>query len=168
MRILHWFRKDLRLDDNTALSEAARDSGGDVVPFYMSEPAVLGRPDMAAARVRFVLDSLAALSADIAAAGSHLGLGHGEAAAGVLRAARAVGAGAVYWNDEYEPQLRRRDDEVDQTLRAAGLGVKRFHDRLLVPPLTLMDQAAAIEGLHVVWIERERALELRECFVALA
>ena len=102
MRILHWFRKDLRLDDNTALSEALRDSGGDVVPFYMSEPAILGRPDMAAARVRFVLESLASLSESIEAAGSSLALRHGDAVEGVLRAARASGAGAVYWNDEYE------------------------------------------------------------------
>ena len=55
MRVLFWFRKDLRLEDNTGLAEAARDSGGGVVPFYASEPAILGRPDMAATRVRFVL-----------------------------------------------------------------------------------------------------------------
>jgi deoxyribodipyrimidine photolyase len=28
MRILFWFRKDLRLDDNTGLSEAVRDADG--------------------------------------------------------------------------------------------------------------------------------------------
>ena len=39
MRILHWFRKDLRLDDNTALAAAAHDAAGDVVPFYTSDPA---------------------------------------------------------------------------------------------------------------------------------
>jgi len=134
MRILHWFRKDLRLDDNTALSEACHDAGDDVVPFYLSEPAILGRPDMAAARVRFVLESLAALRGDIEALGSSLALGHGDAVEGVLRAAKAARADAVYWNDEYEPQLRRRDDAVERALVAAGISVKRFHDRLLVPP----------------------------------
>ena len=78
MRILFWFRKDLRLEDNTGLAEAARDAGGDVVPFYASEPAILGRPDMAAGRVRFVLESLADLEAAIARAGSRLVLDHGE------------------------------------------------------------------------------------------
>ena len=43
MRILFWFRKDLRLDDNTGLAEAERDAGGDVVPFYASEPEILSR-----------------------------------------------------------------------------------------------------------------------------
>ena len=132
MRILHWFRKDLRLDDNTALSEAAHD--GDVIPFYTSEPALLGRPDMAAARVRFALDSLAALDDAIRACGSALALAHGDAAATVVAAARVAQADAVYWNDEYEPSLRLRDDTVEASLRAAGVRVKRFHDRLIVAP----------------------------------
>jgi deoxyribodipyrimidine photo-lyase len=52
----------------------------------------------------------------------------------VLRAARAAGADAVYWNDEYEPALIERDRAVERALREAGIGVRRFHDRLLVPP----------------------------------
>ena len=135
MRILFWFRKDLRLDDNTGLSEAARD--GEVVPFYASDPAILGRPDMAAARVRFVLDALHELARSIEAAGSALALDHGDPAETVLRAARAAHADAVYWNDEYEPQLRHRDDRVERALSDAGVRVRRFHDRLIVPPGTV-------------------------------
>lgn len=134
VRILFWFRKDLRLDDNTGLHEAARDAGGDVVPFYASEPAILGREDIAATRVRFVLDSLASLARVVESKGSQLALDHGDAETTVLRAARAVRADAVYWNDEYEPSLIARDTRVEQVLKDAGLRVRRFHDRLLVPP----------------------------------
>lgn len=136
-----WFRKDLRLDDNTALSEAVRDAGGDVVPFYASEPAILSRPDIAPTRVRFVLESLAALDAAIRAHGSRLAFDHGDATVTVVRAARAANADAVYWNDEYEPALRERDAAVERALREAGVRVKRFHDRLLVPPGTVATQA---------------------------
>ena len=59
MRILHWFRKDLRLSDNTALAAANREAGADVVPFYTSDPVWFAAPDMSSARVRFVLESLA-------------------------------------------------------------------------------------------------------------
>ena len=134
MRILFWFRKDLRLDDNGGLYEAARAAGDDVVPFYASEPAILGRQDIAPTRVRFVLDSLASLSRAVEAKGSRLALAHGDAAETVLHAARAVRADAVYWNDEYEPPLIARDARVAQALKDAGIRVRRFHDRLLVPP----------------------------------
>ena len=134
MRVLFWFRKDLRLEDNSGLSEAIRDADSDVVPFYASEPAVLGREDMAGTRVRFVLDSLAALDDAIRQRGSRLALDHGDAVETVVRAARAAAADAVYWNDEYEPSRIGRDAAVERALRAAGVRVKRFHDRLLVPP----------------------------------
>jgi deoxyribodipyrimidine photo-lyase len=134
MRILFWFRKDLRLDDNVGLSAAALDAGGNVVPFYSSEPEILSRPDIAATRVRFVLDSLANLGAEIEKTGSRLILDHGTAIDRVVRAARAAQADAVYWNDEYEPQLMRRDNAVERALKDVGIRVRRFHDRLLNPP----------------------------------
>jgi len=156
MRILHWFRKDLRLDDNTALSEAARDSAGEVVPFYASEPAILGRDDIAPARVRFVLGALAALDEGLRARGTHLSLAHGEAADRVTAAAREARADAVYWNDEYEPRLRERDTAVERALREAGVHVKRFHDRLLVPPGAVATRAG---GPFTVYTPFRRACE---------
>ena len=134
MRILYWFRKDLRLDDNIGLSEAVFDSGADVVPFYCSEPDILGRPDMAATRVRFALESLADLAEAIGRTGSTLVIEHGAAVEVIPRVAEAAGAGAVYWNDEYEPALIARDRAVEQALRSRGVRVRRFDDRLLVPP----------------------------------
>jgi deoxyribodipyrimidine photo-lyase len=156
VRILHWFRKDLRLDDNTALSEAVRDAGGGVVSFYVGEPAILSRDDIAATRVRFVLESLSALDLALRERGSHLALAQGEAAASVVAAARTAGADAVYWNDEYEPSLRRRDEEVERALRAAGVRVKRFHDRLLVPPGAVATKA---DGPFSVYTPFRRACE---------
>ena len=156
MRILHWFRKDLRLDDNTALHAAARDAEGNVVPFYASEPSILSRPDIAPIRVQFVLDALADLDQACRRAGSRLALAHGEAVDTVLAAARACGADAVSWNDEYEPALIARDAAVEKALRAAGLEVRRSQDRQLVPP----DAVLSREGKpYVVYSAYRRACE---------
>ena len=143
MRILFWFRNDLRLADNTGLHEAVRDAAGEVVPFTTTGSALAvraaadagaGSDDDAPARTRFTADSLADLAGAIERAGSRLALGRALAIDAVPRAARLARADAVYWNDEYEPALERRDDEVERALRAAGVAVRRFHDRLLVPP----------------------------------
>src|SRR5215472_15277905 len=142
MRILHWFRKDLRLDDNTALAAAAHDAQGDVVPFYASDPAWFARADMAATRVRFVLGALVELSAAIAA--------------------RDADADAVYWNDEYEPALRERDDRVERALDAAGVKTKRFHDRLLVPPGFVMNGTGAPYTVFTPFRNACEALPLAE------
>ena len=118
--------------------------GGDVVPFYASEPAILSRDDIAATRVRFALGALAALR--LRAARARLALSRSRTATRRNRSsrrARAANADAVYWNDEYEPALRARDDAVERALRAAGVRVKRFHDRLLVPPGAVATKARA-------------------------
>jgi len=52
MRILFWFRKDLRLADNTGLHEAARDAAGKVVPFYTNRVRPVGARGGTAARRR--------------------------------------------------------------------------------------------------------------------
>lgn len=137
MRILHWFRKDLRLDDNPALHAAARETTGNVVAAYISEPDMLGRLDHAAVRFQFVLDSLAALGTEVAAAGGALILRHGEAAATLVALAREVGADAVSWNAEYEPELLARDEAVRAVLDAAGIGVRVHHNRFLIEPGTV-------------------------------
>jgi deoxyribodipyrimidine photo-lyase len=162
MRILHWFRKDLRLDDNPALSEAVRDAQHDVVPFYASDPDWFKRADLAPTRVRFVLGALTELSAAIAARGSRLALAHGDPAEIVIRAARAVTADAVYWNDEYEPALRARDDRVERALRAAGVQVKRFHDRLLVPPGFVLSRADTPYTVYTPFRKACEALPIAE------
>lgn len=141
MRILFWFRKDLRLEDNTGLAAAANDADGAVVPFFSSEPAILRRPDIAATRVRYALEALAELSLEIEHTGSHLVFDHGEATRTVLRAANASGADSVYWNDDYEPQSVARDAAVERALHENGIRVKRFHDRLLVAPGSILNQA---------------------------
>ncbi len=156
MRVLFWFRKDLRLEDNTGLHEAARDADGDVVPYYASDPAILGRDDIAPARVRFVLETLAELGEAVATAGSRLALDHGDPALTVPRAAKAAGADAVYWNDEYEPALAARDRRVERALASQGLKVRRFHDRLLVPPGTV---ATGGGTPYVVYTPFRRACE---------
>ena len=72
------------------------------------------------------------------------------------RAARLARADAVYWNDEYEPALERRDDQVEHALRAAGVAVRRFHDRLLVPPGAVLTKAGTP---FVVYTAFRRACE---------
>ncbi|MFN0207650.1 MAG: cryptochrome/photolyase family protein [Planctomycetota bacterium] len=134
MRILHWFRKDLRLDDNTSLAAASADSRGEVAICYISEPSVLRRADMAACRVAFALNCLKSLSGEIARLGGRLMIRHGNAHEEIVNIAKEIGADAVYWNCEYEPQLVERDRKAKDALESANIKVRAFHDRLLAAP----------------------------------
>ncbi len=127
---IHWFRRDLRLADNTALARAAA-AGERLVPVFVLDDAILARRDTGAARVRFLLECLASLAEALAAAGSRLVVLRGDPATVLVDLARGVGAKSVHWNKDYEPYARGRDARVAEALTAAGVAARPWKDQVL-------------------------------------
>lgn len=128
MRIVHWFRRDLRLADNTALMTAVTDSAGDVVPLFVLDDDLLKGKHIAPARVAFMLDCLRQLDAPLREMGSQLIVRRGKPEAEVLRLAQETGADAVYFNRDYTPASRARDQRVTDALHAGGIHVESYRD----------------------------------------
>jgi deoxyribodipyrimidine photo-lyase len=129
--ILHWFRRDLRLADNTALAAAARDSGGLVLPVFVLDDAILQGRFASPARTAFLLAALSSLDTDLRTHGSRMIVRRGEPLRELLDLARKSGAQAVYWNRDYTPYAVRRDREVKTALREAGFAAHSFKDTVL-------------------------------------
>jgi deoxyribodipyrimidine photo-lyase len=127
---VHWFRRDLRLTDNTALARAA-EAGEHLVPVFVLDDAILARRDTGASRVRFMLGNLHALADALADKGSRLLVLRGDPVQEIPRVARAVGAAAVHWNKDYEPYARGRDTRVAEALAAVGVRAHAWKDQVL-------------------------------------
>jgi deoxyribodipyrimidine photo-lyase len=138
--ILVWFRQDLRLADHPALVWAA-EQGGRVLPVYVLAPEEEGR--WAPGRVsRAVLrECLAALDADLRARGARLWIRRGPAARALLDLAHECGATTVCWNRRYEPDAACQAENVERTLRAAGIDTCSFPGGLLVEPQDMRTRA---------------------------
>ena len=128
--VLHWFRRDLRVRDNTALAHAAA-TAERVVPVFVLDDAILARGDTGAARVTFLLACVHELRATLRARGSDLVVARGDPVREIPRLARAVGAEAVHWNKDYEPYARGRDAAVADALRAGGIAAHAWKDQVL-------------------------------------
>ena len=109
MTVIHWFRRDLRLLDNTAWNAAVRASGGDVLPVFVLDEDLLKGHAVAPARVQFMLDSLRELDANLRKRGSRLILLRGNAQAALVKLAKATSAAALHYNRDYTPAARKRD-----------------------------------------------------------
>ncbi len=82
-----WFRRDLRVRDQTALYHAARDAAR-VIPLFIVDPALMAAPHGGGPRVAFLLDSLRALDENLRRLGGYLLVRQGdprEVLLGVLR-----------------------------------------------------------------------------------
>jgi deoxyribodipyrimidine photo-lyase len=130
---IHWFRCDFRLADNTALHAACREADV-VVPVFIFDPLILKAPDTGAPIVGFMLECLGALEKDIRAAGAKLIFRQGPVEKEMRKLLRQTKASALYFNRDYEPMARRRDDAVEKMARALGVEVRSFKDGVLHEP----------------------------------
>ena len=135
-----WLRQDLRLADNPALQAACR-HGGPVVPVFIWAPEEEGAWPPGGASRWWLHQSLARLAGELRTAGAELVICRGPSLAGLLRLAKATGAGEVFWNRRYEPAIIARDQQVEAALRAAGLQTEHCHGALLHEPETIRNQA---------------------------
>lgn len=129
---LVWFRNDLRLSDNPALS-AALQSGRRVAAVFVHETDKGLRPRGAASRW-WLHHSLNALAADLAGLGIPLEVVEGTARAAVIETAERYGADDVYLNWRYAPSAREVDAATRRTLEQAGVTVHEFNGALLLQP----------------------------------
>ncbi len=122
-------RRDLRLCDNVALAEAARASD-EVALAFVLDPVLLRSERTGAPLVQAFFSALAALRAELRERGSDLALLEGGFAEQLAAFAARIGAGAIYYNEDYEPDAIERDERVRAALAAAGIAVHASLDHV--------------------------------------
>lgn len=130
MRGIVWFRRDLRLHDNPALTAACEDCE-QIIPLFVFDQPLLNSHFFGSACVNFMLGCLQELSTSLASRGTKLMWRKGEPVAEVLRAARDWQADAVYWNRDYEPTAVARDQAVQHQLERNGVVVRTYKDHVV-------------------------------------
>jgi deoxyribodipyrimidine photo-lyase len=138
--VIHWFRRDLRVTDNTALSEAAK-RAETVLPIFIFEDAIKTGPDVGAARLAFLLQSLESLRRNLAELGYPLIVRAGRSEVELPKLCREVGAQAVFANKRYEPYAQARDSRVFNALNGMGVGFELFKDAVIWEEAEILTQA---------------------------
>ena len=144
-----WFRNDLRLADNPALSAAA--ARGDVVPVFVWSPDEEGDWPPGAASRWWLHGSLRALAAGLHRHRSRLVIRTGPTLEALSALASETGADAVYWNRRYEPAAVARD----RMLKSQLPGARSHAGSLLREPWALETRAG---GPYKVFTPFWRAL----------
>jgi deoxyribodipyrimidine photo-lyase len=150
--VLVWFRRDLRLADNPALSAAAA-AGRSVIPVYVLDQTPAVRP-IGAAGAWWLNASLCALAEDLNRLGSRLVLRRGPASATLTALVEEVGASAVFWNRLYDPGLMDEDRRLETALGERGVEVRTFKADLLLEPWELRTKT---DGFYQVFTPFWRA-----------
>ena len=141
-RPLVWFRRDLRVDDNTALLAAAARADDGLVALYLISPGEWRAHDDAPVKVDFWLRNLARLSDALHALYVPLVIATAESPADIPALVRDLAlrhrCTEVHANREYEVNESRRDVAVRAAL---GLPLHLHDDRVLLPPGSVRTQS---------------------------
>ena len=138
-----WLRRDLRVDDNSALLEAAK-GNNPVVAVYIATPHTWQKHDLAPIQADFIYRRLFELQKDLVAL--HIPLLYFEvdtftdSADKMVELAQVLNSEAIFINKEYELNETRRDDYLDQRLSSLGKTLHRFDDKCIFPPGSVMNK----------------------------
>jgi len=124
---IHWFRRDLRLTDNTALAAAV--AGCDhVVPVYVVSAWTGEHHWCGAPRQEFLCGCLASLAKNLAAKGGRLIVRRGAADEVLEKLVRETGADAIHFNRDPDPYGRAMEGRIARMAERLGVKVQAHKD----------------------------------------
>ncbi len=130
-----WFRKDLRIGDNSAL-KAAIEAGAPVIPLFIWSPDESGGWAPGAASKWWLHQALKSLSESFKEVSGEFVLREGDSLGQLRDIIEKTGAKRVYWNRRYESPHRELDASIKRQLREDGIEVESFNSSLLNEPHT--------------------------------
>lgn len=128
---IFWFRRDLRLKDNIALSHALS-SKLPVLPIFIFDKNILEElEDRQDRRVCFIYNALIHLKQQLENEGSSLLATYDEPVNFFKNIVREYKVQTVFTNHDYEPYATERDDLVKSVLEQNDIGFKTFKDQVI-------------------------------------
>jgi deoxyribodipyrimidine photo-lyase len=127
--IIHWFRQDLRISDNPALSKTAE--MGEVLPIYILDDENAGADRMGAASRVWLHHALVDLQKSL---NGKLQFFVGDAQTIIQELVKELKPTAISWNRCYEPWRIKRDTEIKEQLKTLNVQTISDNSALLFEP----------------------------------
>ncbi|MEM6449443.1 MAG: DASH family cryptochrome [Cyanobacteria bacterium P01_D01_bin.105] len=138
MRILIWFRNDLRLHDHEPMHRAIEHKA-DIIPLYCFDPRQFGETSFGfektgAYRAQFLLETVADLRAELRSRNSDLIIRQGKPEEEIPKLAKALDIDAVYWHEEVTQEETDVERSVEEALHQRQISSEVYWGATLYHP----------------------------------
>lgn len=131
---LFWFRRDLRVEDNTGLYYALQQEE-QVLPLFIFDRNILDAlEEKNDARVTFIYQQVKRLKDFFEHKGSSMLISYGHPETVFEELSNSYEVQAVYTNRDYEPYAKSRDAAVEEILKKKGIPFLSFKDQVIFEP----------------------------------
>ena len=160
---LVWFRKDLRVHDNPALTQACQN--GPVTAVYFISPAQWKLHQVAPIQIDFIEKSINQLAIALASMGIELIVEtvdyFNETPQALKRLCKRVNASVVLANSEVEVDEINRDIKVQQS----GIDLKLYQGDCIINPGQVLTQQGTMfkvfTPFKLTWLKQVRTMDMR-------
>ncbi|GAB3647412.1 deoxyribodipyrimidine photo-lyase [Echinicola sediminis] len=153
-----WLRRDLRLEDNTALHYACQNEK-QVLPLFIFDTDILDElEDKEDARVTFIHGQLKHLQEKLVKKGASLLVKKGKPLEVFKDLSKQFDIEAVYTNRDYEPYAISRDKEVSKFLKGKDIGFYDFKDQVIYEKDEILTESGSHYKVYTAyknsWLEK--------------
>ncbi len=127
---IFWFRRDLRLFDNTALNNALK-SKFPVLPIFIFDEHILNQLDANDTRVTFIHEQLEIIQHKLLKYNSSLLVLKGEPTTIWKQLLATYDIESIYTNKDYEPYALERDRKIYKLAKEKNVAFLRFKDQVI-------------------------------------
>ena len=129
-RALCWIRRDLRLHDHYALSQALKNADETVIVFIFDEFILEKLHNKNDPRITMIMDALKEIEKTLQKHGSSLLIRYGNPVEEILGIIEDYKIDGLFFNRDYEPYAKKRDAEVERRVLARKKEVYTFKDHV--------------------------------------
>lgn len=128
---IFWFRRDLRLEDNTGLYHAYTQEKN-VLPLFIFDENILEKlEDRDDARVTFIHSQISRLSKELVSFDSSILVKYGRPLEVYRELLETYDIENVYTNRDYEPYAKERDAQIAALLKSKNIQFLDFKDQVI-------------------------------------
>ena len=141
-----WFRQDLRISDNPAFFEAAKNKA--ILPIYIVDDKAAGEFKEGDASKKWLYNSLRSLNESL---DGNLNIYHGDAKEIILRIIKNHKISGVYFNRCYEPWRIKNDNEIKASLDGFNIECHNFNASLLWEPWDVVKKDSSFYKIYTAF-----------------
>lgn len=157
------FRRDLRLQDNTALNHAIENSVG-IIPCFIFDPIQVSNKNIYRSMnaIQFMIESLEDLEVHFKKRGGNLYFFHGKTYQVIEQLLQQEKIDAIFTNKDYTPFSLKRDESIKKICDHYQVAFEQYDDVLLNPPQAVHTQNNTPYNIFTAFFKASLHLPIRK------
>ncbi|WP_186757509.1 cryptochrome/photolyase family protein [Echinicola salinicaeni] len=158
---IFWFRRDLRLEDNTGMFYACQNECN-VLPLFIFDTTILDElEDKKDARVTFIHQQLISINEQLKKKGASLMVKHGKPLDIFKKLSKEYEISSVYTNRDYEPYALERDQAIEKYLKSHKIDFLDFKDQVIFEKDEILNESGKFYKVYTpyknAWLKKFRS-----------